>query len=341
MNLERMFNVPTILPIVKRIWARLVLPAFLLGVFNCTDALAQAPSQRVRISYSSTGINFMDLFLGKDKGYFRDEGLELQFIQVAANIAINAGISGELDGLASIGSAIRAIQRGAPLRVLAVNLRRPLYWLVARPEYRSIKDLKGKTLGINTIGGSQHLRAKGMLALGGVDAEKEITSIQVSDQTRQIQALLTNSIQVAALSPPWNIVARDKFKLRLLDNSMDKFAGIESGLAVPIQLLQDKRDLVRKILRARAKGSRQFMENERDSAELLARLYNIDVNTALESYRSSKPAFTHNGIPTDDEIREHLATDAQVLKLAKPAPPSEIFDFTLQKQILREIGVKG
>lgn len=321
--------------------ARIVLALFLLIVFDSAFAVAQAPLQTVRISYSSTGINFMDLFLGKDKGYFRDEGLDLQFIQVAANIAINAGLSGELDGLASIGSAIRAIQRGAPLRVLAVNLRRPLYWLVARPEYRSIKDLKGKMLGINTIGGSQHLRAKGLLALGGLDADKDITSIQVSDQTRQIQALLGNSIQVAALSPPWNIVARDKFKMRLLDSSMDKFAGIESGLAVPAQLLQEKRELVKKILRARARGSRQFMENERDSADLLARLYRIDVNTALESYRSSKPAFTHNGIPTDDEIREHLAADAQVLKLPKPAAPNEIFDFTLQKEILRELGVKG
>ena len=319
----------------------IVLALFFLFIFNPANASAQAPLQTVRISYSSTGINFMDLFLAKDKGYFRDEGLGLEFIQVAANIAINAGISGELDGLASIGSAIRAIQRGAPLRVVAVNLRRPLYWLVARPEYRSIKDLKGKMLGINTIGGSQHLRAKAMLALGGLDADKDITSIQVSDQTRQIQALLGNSIQVAALSPPWNIVARDKFKMRLLESSMDKFAGIESGLAVPTQLIQGKPELLKKILRARAKGGRQFMENERDSADLLARLYRIDVSTALESYRTSKPAFTHNGIPTDDEIREHLAADAQVLKLPKPAAPNEIFDFTQQREILRELGVKG
>jgi ABC-type nitrate/sulfonate/bicarbonate transport system substrate-binding protein len=332
--------VPATLTIVGRIPAGLVLSVFFLGVFNSTDAATQA-LQRVRISYSSTGINFMDLFLGKDKGYFRDEGLELQFIQVAANIAINAGISGELDGLASIGSAIRAIQRGAPLRVLAVNLRRPLYWLVARPEYRSIKDLKGKILGINTIGGSQHLRAKGMLTLGGLDVEKDITSIQVSDQTRQIQALLSNSIQVAALSPPWNIVARDKFKLRLLDSAMEKFAGIESGLAMPVQLMQEKRDLAKRILRARAKGSRQFMENERDSAELLARLYNIDLSTALESYRRSKAAFTQTGIPTDEEIREHLAADAHILKLPKPVPANEIFDFTLQREVHRELGIKG
>ncbi|HEY3167181.1 MAG TPA: ABC transporter substrate-binding protein [Candidatus Binatia bacterium] len=132
----------------------------------------QTSLQRIRIAYSSTGVNYVDLFLGKEKGYFREEGLEPQLIQMSSNIAITANIAGELDGQAAIGSAIRAIQRGAPLRVVVVTLRRPLFWLVVRPEYRAIKELKGKVLGISTIGGSQHLRAKGMLAAGGLDAER-------------------------------------------------------------------------------------------------------------------------------------------------------------------------
>jgi NitT/TauT family transport system substrate-binding protein len=301
---------------------------------------AQTPLQKVRISYSSTGINYMDLFLGIEKGFFREEGMELQFIQTSANIAINAGISGELDGLASVGSAVRAIQRGAPLRVLAVTLRRPLYWLVARPEYRSVRELRGKVLGISTIGGSQHLRAKGMLALGGVDPDKDVTFVQVSDQTRQIQALVSNSIQIAALSPPWVFVARDKFKMNLLETSIDKFAGIESGLAVPVKLFQEKPEFFRKILRARAKGNRYFLENEQESSELLARIYRTDVKTALESYRFSKPAFTSTGIPTDEEIKEQLAADAQILKLPEPMNPSKIFDFTLQREVNRALDIK-
>ena len=140
----------------------LTLPVFLLLL--TLPSRAQTPLQQVRLGYSSTGVNYVDLFLGKEKGYFRDEGLEPQLIQMSSNIAITANIAGELDGQAAIGSAIRAIQRGAPLRVVVVTLRRPLFWLVVRPEFRSVKELKGKVLGISTIGGSQHLRAKGMLA---------------------------------------------------------------------------------------------------------------------------------------------------------------------------------
>jgi NitT/TauT family transport system substrate-binding protein len=298
------------------------------------------PLQRIRIAYASSGINYADIFLAKEKGFYREEGLEPQFIQMNSSVAITAGISGELDGQASIGSAMRAVERGAPLRVVAVTLRRPLYWLVVRPEYRSIKDLKNRVLGISTIGGSQYNRARAMLAMGGLDPDKDITSIQISDQTMQLQALISNAAQVIALSPPWVAVARDKFKMNILDSALDKFAGLDSGLAVPLKLLNDKPDQVKKMLRARAKGNRFFLENEREGSEFLARIYRVNETTALESYRASMPAFTRTGIPTDAEIKEQLANDAQALKLPEPVDPSKIFDFSLQMEVIRELAIK-
>ena len=323
-----------------KILSILLLTTVSLMILTAGNSAAQAPLQRARIAYSSTGVNYVDLFLGKENGYFREEGLDPQLIQMSSNIAITANIAGELDGQAAIGSAIRAIQRGAPLRVVVVTLRRPLFWLVVRPEYRSVKELKGKVLGISTIGGSQHLRAKGMLAAGGLDAEKDITSIQINDQTMQLQALVSNSVQITALSPPWVAVARDKFKMNILDSALERFAGIDSGLVVPVKLLQEKADLVKRLLRARAKGNRFYLENEREGSEFLARLYKVDFKTALESYRASRPAFTNTGIPTDDEVKEHLLSDAQLLKLAEPVPASRILDFTLQREVLRELGIK-
>src|SRR5436190_13297968 len=115
------------------------------------SAASQAHAQtltKVPISYSSSGITSIEFFIAKEKGYFKDEGLEPQLIQMSANAAIAAGITGELAGLSSIGSAIRAIQRGAPLKAVSVSLRRPLFWLIARPEIKTIADVRGKIMGI-------------------------------------------------------------------------------------------------------------------------------------------------------------------------------------------------
>src|SRR6185436_8342416 len=145
--------------------------------------LAQTSPERIRISYSSGGMTSIDLFIARDKKYFQEQRLNAELIRMSANLAISAGIAGEIDVLGSIGSAIRSIQRGAPLRVVSVTLRRPLFFLVARPEYNSVKDLKGKTMGIVTFGGSQHTTAKRMLALSGINADKDLTSIQVGEES--------------------------------------------------------------------------------------------------------------------------------------------------------------
>jgi hypothetical protein len=51
-------------------------------------------------------------------------------------------------------------------------------------------------------------------------------------------------------------------------------------------------------------------------------------------------AFAQMGIPTDEEIKEHLAVDSQVLKLPEAVSPSQIFDFSLQREVNRKLGIK-
>jgi ABC-type nitrate/sulfonate/bicarbonate transport system substrate-binding protein len=224
--------------------------------------------------------------------------------------------------------------------VISVTLRRPLFFLVARPEYGGIKDLKGKTMGIVTFGGSQHTTAKRMLALGGLNADKELTAIQVGEESVLLQALTANSIQVAAISPPYAQIAKEKFKMKILETSTDKFASIQNGAAVNLKTLQDKPDFLKRFLRARAQANKYFMEREKEASELLASIWKSDYKIANDSYRASKPAFTGTGIPSEEEIKEYLALDAQILGLAQPVAPSSVFDFTMQREINKELGIK-
>jgi NitT/TauT family transport system substrate-binding protein len=317
----------------------------LIGGFAlmCASSIAgaQTATQRLNISMSSTGMPSIQLFIAREKGFFREEGFEPQLIRMSANAAIAAGVAGELDALGSVGSAVRGIMRGAPLRVVSVDLRRPIFWLVSRAEFRTAKELKGKALGIVTINGSQHSAARKMLALHGVDSDKELSFSQVGDEATQLQALISNSIQVAGLTPPYVFMARDKFKMNVLESSIDKFPSIQQGIGVQVKTLQEQPDWLRRLLRVKAKATRFFHENERETAEILARVWKSDLATATEWYRRCKPAFTPSGIPTDEEIKEFLADEAQALKLPEMVPPSRVFDFSLQRAVNKELGIKG
>src|SRR3972149_9321543 len=143
-----------------------------------SQALGQSPAEKVVITYPSRSIASIDLYIARDLGFFREEGLDADLVQVRGNVAISAGLTGQVHAINNVGTVIRAIERGdVPFKVMAVSLKRNLFWLVARPEYRSIRELKGTNLGTTTFGGSQHMAAARLLRKGGFGPEKVLTEV--------------------------------------------------------------------------------------------------------------------------------------------------------------------
>ncbi|MGZ8477317.1 MAG: ABC transporter substrate-binding protein [Candidatus Binatia bacterium] len=311
--------------------------------FICSGATAhaQTPLERIVITYPSRSIASVDLYIAQERGFFRQEGLNADVVQVRGNIGVTALLSGDAHAINNVGTIIRAMERSdLPAKVMSQSLKKNLFWLVTKPEIKSLVELKGKTFGTTTFGGSQHLAGLRLLQKAGLDTDKDIIMVIGGDVPAQLQSLMSGAIHLAALSPPTVILARDKFKLRIHGSTLDDLPNLQNGLAFSEKLLREKRDLVKRILRARSRAHRYLFENERGSAEVLAKLLNVDLNVALESYRLARPAFTTNGLPTDKEVEEFLRADAEVLKLKEPVPAAKIFDFSLQREVNQELGIK-
>src|ERR1044071_7279325 len=84
---------------------------------------------KVTIGYPARSIASIQLFIAQEKGFFREEGVDAQLNQVRADAAMAAVLAGELFAYDSVGTSVRAFQQGAPVKVLAVNLQSPLFWL--------------------------------------------------------------------------------------------------------------------------------------------------------------------------------------------------------------------
>ena len=313
---------------------------FLLWILQ-TIAEAQHNLDRIVITYPSRSIASVDLYIAQERGFFRQEGLLADVVQVRGNIGVTALLSGDAHAVNNVGTVIRAMERSdLPVKVITQSLKKNLFWLVTKPEVKSLSELKGKIFGTTTFGGAQHLAAARLLQKAGLNPDKDITVVIGGDVPAQLQSLVSGTIQLAALSPPTVILARDKFKLKIHGSTLDDLPNLQNGLAFTEKMLREKRELVRRILRARSRAQRYFWENERGSAEVLANYLKVELPIALESYRLARPAFTTNGLATDKEVEDFLRADAEVLKLKEPVPAARIFDFSLQKEVNQELGIK-
>jgi NitT/TauT family transport system substrate-binding protein len=306
----------------------------------CCGAVCAQADDRVRITYASRSITSILPFIAVDKGFFKEEALEPELILTRGTTAIAAAVTGDVDAIHIMGSAIRGIIQGLPMKVLAVYNQRPLFWLATRPELKTFSDLKGKTMAVTTIGGSQQLAGNYMLQKGGIDPAREITTIVSGDVPAQLQAQISGPVHITVLSPPTVFVARDRYKLNLLATTSDAYINFISGVIVSERTLGERTGLIKRTLRAMTKANRFFFTNEKESAEILAKYLHVSQAVALDTYRFSRPAFTPNAIPTEKEVEEHLKSDMQFLKLKTPIKSSAVFDFSMQREVNGELGIK-
>src|SRR5262245_3275853 len=320
---------------------RILAPALLFFFVVIAPLDAQSALEKIVITYPSRSIASVDLYIAQERGFFRQEGLSADVVQARGNLGVTPLLSCAAHATNNCGTLIRAIERShLPAKVVSQSLKKNLFWLVTKPEIKSLTELKGKTFGTTTFGGSQHLAALRLLRKAGLDPNRDITVIIGGDVPAQLQSLVSGVIQLAALSPPTVILARDKFKLRIHGSTLEDLPNLQNGLAFSEKLLRERRDLVKRILHARSRAHRYLWDNEHGTAEVLAKALNVDLPVALESYKLARPAFTTNGLANDKEVEEFLRADAEVLKLKEPVSPAKIFDFSLQREVNQELGIK-
>ena len=161
-----------------------------------------AAADKVRLSISAIDVSFLTAGLALKRGIFRDEGLDVELIRMNANVSVTALSTTDIDYTMVFSSVVRGALRGMPMRVVASYMDSSTHLLIARPEFKTIRDLKGKTLAVSTFGATSEVAAKMMIKHGGLDPEKEIKTIPLGVERARYAALKEGIVEVAVLSPP-------------------------------------------------------------------------------------------------------------------------------------------
>lgn len=98
---------------------------------------------KVIVSYSSRNYAFLPAQVAVARGFFKDESLEPVLIQMRSQVAVPALMSGEVNYTLSFGNIVAGAMQGMPFKILAVLTDKPLHSVVAKPEIKTINDLRG------------------------------------------------------------------------------------------------------------------------------------------------------------------------------------------------------
>src|SRR4051794_35880560 len=135
---------------------------------------AQPALKKVRMGSSSTNVSYLALYTAYHRGFFKDEGIDLEIVYMAANLASTAVLNGDLDYNGAVTGTIGAAVHGQPMKVLLFTVARPLLFLMSKKEIKDPKQLRGKKISSSSPGGSATLIANQVLKQFGLEPGRDV-----------------------------------------------------------------------------------------------------------------------------------------------------------------------
>jgi NitT/TauT family transport system substrate-binding protein len=326
----------------RRLPARLTFHLAVLviaGSFSSAESVFAQGLEKVRIGMPSLSLSFIAPQVAYVKGFFRDEGIDAEIIRIATNIGIVAVTTKEIGYTTAVGAALRSSVRGLPIRVITYFNGRPLHVLVAKPEIKSLPDLRKKIIGFAGYGDSTEFMLRAILRQAGMELEKDVQAFQVSGSGQRLQALLSGKMDAAIVPPPFNFEAESKGFVRLMA-AADVFETSVSGLALNVYSLKEKPTQVRKMLRALLKAQNFIKNNKADSVRAIADWLKLEPGIAQASYDIYVKGMSLNGIVPDRVLETDIERARKEQQVKEAVPVGRVIDFGPLRESLIELGMR-
>jgi NitT/TauT family transport system substrate-binding protein len=211
-------------------------------------------AERVVIATPSRGLSVFPALVSIRKGFYKDEGLEVDMVLMQPTIAVKALISGDANYLLAWGSAVRAAVTGAPIKAVVGLASRPLHVLIARPGIKTPTDLKGKIVGVDAIAGTVDYLSRVALRHFGLEPAKDAKLIVIGGSGTRATALRAGSIDATAIDVSLAVKAEDEGFNRLLYLG-DIIELPLTGIAVMDKQIKAQREQIKRVIRATLRGT--------------------------------------------------------------------------------------
>jgi NitT/TauT family transport system substrate-binding protein len=290
---------------------------------------------RIRMGLAARSTTSMPFFVARERGFFREEGLEVELIVMQAIQTIQATLGKSLQFASATGSAVSAAVRGADIKVILAVTDKPSFDLIAQSNITSVQQLRGKKIGTGGVGSLAEILTRRILIANNVHPE-DVTILATGPSHVTYMSLKAKVIDAAPLQMPLTFTAQDE-GFRKLVAAGDVYQTVQGGLATTSAILAEQPDMVTKVVRAMLRATRLIKSDRKYGIEFLKGPW-LDIGkdpekVAARTYDIAAPALLETGIVGEEVQRQMIADAAAQIKPKQPVLPAQVFDFSIARKI--------
>ena len=321
--------------------AQLVVALVLISTLSFSAA-AQERRSKIRISNAGLTITALPLLAARDWGIFNANSMDVEIIIMAASLAPSALSTGDIDYIAGVGPAsVSATLSGLPSRAIWFSSDRISYWLMARPQFKTLEDLKGKKIAVSGgVGGTNHVALLAALEKSGGNAKDYVMVAIPGQQNQLLYSLESGFVEGALVSPPVTFTAYKKGFNKLLDvGSMVEMPG--GGLTALVKTIQTKSAETKKVIHSLQSAKDEIRKSKAKTVDLIVRLLKMDREAAAETYDTFLTTLSPTGIPNRagmDNLVRSLQSQGRFTD--RKISFTDLADDRLATEVAKEMGYK-
>jgi len=308
----------------KPIRAAVVLSPWCAVILLCAHAVAQEKLPRkIYWGVSTLSPTLWIPYIAKDAKLFEKNGIDVELVLLRGSGQTSlAMVAGSLFASSvALPAVMLADLNGADLVNVAHGIAVQGSKLMVRPEIRKVEDLKGKKIGISSLGSAGDLLFGYVLRKYGIDTNREILWLAVGNTGERLQALLNGAVDAADLTYPADAQAERK-GFRVLLDARKEIVYPTASVVTRRKTIREDRDTVMRVVRSYVEGIAFLKQNKDFSQKVLAKYFRTNDPEYLEgAYAIFKQDFISAPYPITkglDAIYEIAAARRPEIRSHKP-----------------------
>jgi len=327
----------------KGCWRCLTLSMFLstglLSLLFAPRAYGQEGKEKIRISIPSASICCLHLFAAQRWKIFEENGLEVEIVQMRPQVANAAMVAGEIHYFAGVGpNSVAATLRGMPSRAIWFASDQLIYSLLAKPEFKTLRDLRSKRIAVGGLGDTTEVSLRiGLESVG--ESPKDFVILGVGSPNL-MNALESGSVEAAQLNPPFLFYAKKRGFRDLLDIGSHVKMPL-GGLTALVSTIQNRPSEMRRLIRSMQIAKRALLQSKEKSVEVMIRYLKVNREIAEDTFVEYQKTVSGNGVPSREGI-EQIVKSLQMLGqfTGRKIAFEEVADARIAREVAKELGYK-
>ena len=302
---------------------------------------AQEKRIKTRISNAAFTITALPLLAARDWGTFSANGLDAELILMNSALVPPSLVQGDIDYQAGVGPAsVNATLTGFPTRAIWFSSDKISYWLMGRPQYKTMESLKGRKIALSGLGGTIHVAYLMALEKLGINPKDYVLVSIPGQQIQLLYSLDSGYVDAALLSPPVTFGAQKKGLNKILDvGAMIEMAG--GGLTTLAKTVQERPAETKRVIRALQMAKDEIRKSKPKTVDLIVRVLKMDKEAASLTYDEFLTTLSPTGIPSRTGMEILVkAIQSQGRFVDRKVAFNDVADDRLATEVAREMGYK-